>query len=155
MEWVCGEWDARHDLREGKAHVLSIKGECKIPATYRCTLSLHEPQEDPSVLLLDLDISNPSKDSVAQISHSEEFVQLFQENMAVIYLDFKMITDDPYEFMSVVDKETGTRWDKIRVKKLLQTTSTVKPKRRAQGWGRAPHGGGTKETSSKTPPPSQ
>jgi hypothetical protein len=102
----CGEWDVRHDRRPDKRHILTVSGECKLPTTYRAVLEEHEPQDDPEVLLLDLEVNLPGG-ARGKVEHSESFVQLYQERTAVVYVTFRMETETEYKTVTIMDSETG------------------------------------------------
>jgi hypothetical protein len=61
MDHRVSGWDARLMKRPGDEAILTVTGECKLPATYRADLEVAERQgEDPSQLVLLLIITLPS-----------------------------------------------------------------------------------------------
>ncbi|MDQ4149473.1 MAG: hypothetical protein M3164_05705 [Actinomycetota bacterium] len=102
----CGEWDATHERRAGKAPILTITGECRLPTTYRVVLKPHEPQEDPDVLVLDLEAYEPPR-SDTEIEHSEPFIQLYMPKPAPIYVHYRTQTEHEYKTVTILNAVTG------------------------------------------------
>jgi hypothetical protein len=100
MDHKVSNWDARHIRRPGQEPVLSVTGECRLPATYRMVLNVHEPQgEDPSQLVLDLIIENPSGKPSTTV-----------EGLANMNIAFKMPTEETYSsvLISDINADAGT-----------------------------------------------
>jgi hypothetical protein len=102
----CGEWDARHERRTGKPPILTVTGECKLPTTYRAVLKPHEPQEDPEVLVLDLQVSLPSQPAT-EVKYSEPFLKLYQERPAAIYITYRVETETEYKTVTILNANSG------------------------------------------------
>jgi hypothetical protein len=61
MPRPCGEFKAKWEKRGDKPGVLTVVGECTLPATHRISLEPHNPpSQDPDIFLLDLVINMPS-----------------------------------------------------------------------------------------------
>ena len=102
----CSEWDAIHERRSGKRPILTVTGECRLPTTYRVVLKPHEPQEDPEVLVLDLDAHEPER-AQTDIEHSEPFIQLYMPRPAPIYVNYRVETDVDYKLITILNAATG------------------------------------------------
>lgn len=106
----CGEWDVRHDRRPDKPPLLTVKGQCVLPTTYRVVLKEHEPQDDPEVLTLDLVTTLPPRSEKVEpgkLEHSEPFVKLYQERKSPIYVSFRLETDTEYKTVTILDADSG------------------------------------------------
>lgn len=101
--------------------MLTVTGECRLPATYRSVLEVHEPQgEDPSQLILDLVISNPSG-----------FGHMDSEGRCTLNVAFKKQTDEEYKSVLIIDRnseeEGGESWE-VPVRVLTQEMASAPTK---------------------------
>jgi hypothetical protein len=93
MDHHVSGWDARLMKRPGDEAILTVSGECKLPATYRAVLEVAERQEeDPSQLLLLLVITNPSGLPPTNM-----------ENRATLNIALKMPTEETYTSVKIAD----------------------------------------------------
>ncbi|MEX2587303.1 MAG: hypothetical protein WD602_04825 [Actinomycetota bacterium] len=98
--------------------MLTVTGECRLPATFRSVLEKREPQgDDPSQLILDLVISNPSG-----------FGHMDSEGRCTLNVSFKMQTDKEYDSVLIVDRnseeEGGESWE-VPVRVLVQEVAAA------------------------------
>lgn len=123
MDHHVSGWDARLMKRPGDEAILTVSGECKLPATYRAVLEVPERQEeDPSQLLLLLVITNPSGLPPTNM-----------ENRATLNISLKMPTEETYTSLKIADinadpeTEEETVW--VVPVKLIDWGNTPSPKR--------------------------
>lgn len=94
--------------------MLSVTGECNLPATYRTVLEVHEPQgDDPTQLILDLVVTLPSG-----------LESTDNEARCTLNVAFKMNTEQDYETVLIVDKlsDEDESWE-IPVRVLKQAVA--------------------------------
>jgi hypothetical protein len=93
MDHHVSGWDARLMKRPGDEAILTVSGECKLPATFRAVLEVAERQEeDPSQLLLLLVITLPSG-----------LPPTAMENRATLNITLKMPTEETYTSVKIAD----------------------------------------------------
>lgn len=128
MPSQSGEWHARHELRPDREPLLTVTGECHLPATYRADLEMREPQgDDPSQLILDLVVSNPS-------GHGH----MDSEGRGRLFLEFTRKTDHYYKTVLIIDRnsEDGESWE-IPVRVLTQPVAAA-PSKKGSKWSSMP-----------------
>lgn len=116
MPRECGTWHAKHERRPDKEPLLTVTGECHLPATHRTVLEMHEPQgDDPSQLVLDLVVTNPSG-----------FGHMDSEGRGMLFVDFKLKTDQDYKTVKIIDRnsEEGEEWE-VPVRVLTQPVASA------------------------------
>lgn len=116
MPRECGSWHARHERRPDKEPLLTVTGECRLPATFRTVLERHEPQgDDPTQLILDLLISNPSG-----------FGHMDSEGRCTLNISYKEETDEEYRSVLIIDRnsEENESWE-VPVRVLRQEVATA------------------------------
>lgn len=121
MPRECGSWHARHERRPDKEALLTVTGECRLPATFRTVLEENESQgDDPSQLVLDLKISNPSG-----------YGHMDSEGRCTLNVSFKKQTDKEYSSVLIIDRnseeEEGESWE-IPVRVLTQEMAAAPAK---------------------------
>ena len=93
MDHHVSGWDARLMKRPGDEAILSVTGECKMPAIYRAVLEVAERQtEDPDQLLLLLIISLPSGKPPTKM-----------ETLGTLNISLKMPTEKVYKSVKIAD----------------------------------------------------
>ncbi len=127
MDHHVGEWKARHMRRPNQEPVLEITGESKMPATYRAVLKPAKEQgEDPSQLVLDLIINDPSGSPAAGM-----------ETWGTLFISYKQLTDEPYDTVKIVDvhADPDTTEDTVWVLKVKQINwGTTPPAAESTRW---------------------
>lgn len=100
-------WDARLMKRPGDEAILTVTGECKLPATYRAVLEVAERQtEDPDQLVLLLIITLPSGSTSTAV-----------EGRGNLNISLKMPTEKIYKSVKIADinadpeTEEATVWN--------------------------------------------
>ena len=107
MDHRVSGWDARLMKRPGDEAILTVTGECKLPATYRADLEVAERQgEDPSQLVLLLIITLPSGLPPTAV-----------EGRGTLNISLKMPTEEVYSSVKIADinadpeTEEATVWN--------------------------------------------
>ncbi|MGQ0678091.1 MAG: hypothetical protein ACT4OM_00265 [Actinomycetota bacterium] len=93
MDHHVSGWQARHMRRPGQPAILSVTGQCQLPAIYRAVLKVSEDQgEDPSKLILELMIHVPSGKPPT-----------LQENKATLNIELKLPLEQEYQSAVIID----------------------------------------------------
>lgn len=93
MDHHVSGWDSRHIRRPGEAAVLSVIGQCELPAIFRAVLEVAETQgEDPTQLALNLNINVPSGKPPTAV-----------ENKCTLNIAFKMPTEQTINTLVITD----------------------------------------------------
>lgn len=93
MDHHVSGWNARHIRRPGEPAVLSVTGECTLPAIYRAVLTVSEKQgDDASQLHLDLNINIPSGRPPTAV-----------ENRCTLNIIFKLPTEQQCSSLLITD----------------------------------------------------
>jgi hypothetical protein len=123
MDHHVSGWDARLMKRPGDEAILTVTGECKLPATFRAVLEVAERQgEDPSQLVLLLIISIPSGLPPTAV-----------EARGTLNISLKMPTEKIYNSVKIADinadpeTEEATVWN-VPVK-VIDWSNSPAPKR--------------------------
>lgn len=118
MARPCGEFKARLEKRPDSPGVLTVTGECNLPAVYRAVLEAHDPPgETPGQLVLDLVVTLPSGLPPTTV-----------EGYCTLNLAFKTKTEQEYKTVLIKDRnsEDGESWE-IPVRVLTQQLADVRP----------------------------
>ena len=97
-------WDARLMKRPGDEAILTVTGQCKLPATFRAVLEMAEPQENPDQLLLLLIITIPSGLPPTAV-----------EGRGNLNISFKMPTEEIYSSVKIADINADSETEQATV----------------------------------------
>lgn len=105
MDHQVSGWDSRHIRRPGDVAVLSVIGQCNLPAIFRAVLEVSEKQgNDPTQLCLDLIIHVPSGKPPTAV-----------ENKCTLNIAFKLPTEQTINTLLITDVNADPDSDEEKV----------------------------------------